>query len=161
MKRCPLYMQWISAVVAVLIISAGCSLPRIIVIDDPLTPEEHLDLGVAYERQGEFDLAISEYRKAAEKLPAAYLYLGNAYFQKNEPREAERYYQKAIQKAPGNADAYNNLAWLYASEKRNLQEAEQLVLKALELNPSKADIYNDTLRRVRELTGSDSDWKIF
>lgn len=32
-----------------LVVFSSCSLPRIIVLDDPLTPEEHLHLGVAYD----------------------------------------------------------------------------------------------------------------
>jgi Tfp pilus assembly protein PilF len=91
---------------------SGCSLPRIIVLEDPLTPEEHLHLGVAYEKRGELDPAIKEYKLASKKLPLAYLYLGNVYFQKNELDEAEKHYRKTIKKDPQNADAHNNLAWL-------------------------------------------------
>lgn len=137
-----------------LILFSGCSLPRIIVLKDPLSPEEHLNLGVAYEKKGEFDNAIKEYLRAAKKLPIAYLYLGNVYFQKNELDEAEKYYQKAIKKDPQNADAYNNLAWLYYTKKENLDEAKGLVLKALELNPSKEDIYRDTLEKIEEFKKS-------
>ncbi|MBU4344674.1 MAG: tetratricopeptide repeat protein, partial [Proteobacteria bacterium] len=132
----------------------GCSLPRIIVLDDPLTPEEHLTLGIAYEKSGELDPAIKEYKLAAKKLPLAYLYLGNVYFQKNELDEAEKYYKKTIKKDPQNADAYNNLAWLYYTKKENLEEAERLVLKALELNPSKENIYRDTLGKIEEFKKS-------
>jgi len=32
------------------ILLSGCALPRIIFLDDPLTPEEHINLGVAYEK---------------------------------------------------------------------------------------------------------------
>lgn len=130
---------------------AGCGLPRIVVLKDPLTPEEHLNLGVAYERQGELDAAIKEYRLAAKKLPLGYLYLGNAYFLKEEPDEAERYYRRAIKKDPGNADARNNLAWLYYTEGENLEEAEALVLEAMELDPSKEEVYRDTLEKIRKL----------
>lgn len=133
------------------VVFSGCSLPRIIVLDDPLTSEEHLHLGVAYEKRGELDPAIKEYKLAAKKLPLAYLYLGNVYFQKNELDEAEKYYKKTIKKDPRNADAYNNLAWLYYTKKENLEEAERLVLKALELNPSKGNIYRDTLEKIEEL----------
>ncbi len=35
---------------------------------------------------------------------------------------------------PGNADAHNNLAWLYYTKKENLDQAETLALKALELD---------------------------
>ena len=128
---------------------AGCSLPRIIVLEDPLSPEEHLSLGVAYEKKGEWESAIKEYEAASKKLPLAYTYLGNVYFQKNEFQVAEEYYRKAINKDPENADAYNNLAWLYFTKKEQLEEAEQLVLKAMELNPSKKDIYQDTLDQIK------------
>lgn len=129
----------------------SCAMPRIIVLDDPLSPEEHLNLGVTYEKKGELDNAIKEYDRASKKLPIAYLYLGNVYFQKNELDDAEKYYRKAIKKNPDNADAYNNLAWLYFTKKENLDEAERLVLKAVELNPAKGDIYKDTLEKINAL----------
>jgi tetratricopeptide (TPR) repeat protein len=129
---------------------SACSVPRIIIITDPLTPEEHLNLGVAYERRGEFEQAIREYQLAAKKLPIALLHLGNAHFLKNQWKEAEVYYRKAIEKNPKNADAYNNLAWLYYTRGENLEEAEALAQKALELDPSKNSTYEDTLEKVRE-----------
>ena len=49
-----------------------------------------------------------------------------------------------------NADAYNNLAWLYYTKKENLDEAESLAAKAIELNPEKRDVYQDTLDKIRE-----------
>ncbi len=129
----------------------GCAFPRIIVLDDPLSPGEHLNLGVAYEKNGEMDNALKEYKVASKKLPIAFLYIGNIYFQKEEFDEAESYYKKAINKDPGNADAYNNLAWLYYAKKEKLDEAERLALKAIELNPAKKNIYQDTLEKIREL----------
>jgi len=134
-----------------LLIVSGCSLPRIIILKDPLTPEEHLNLGVAYEQQGEFDPAIKEYTAAAKKIPRAYLYLGNVHFQKKELGKAEAYYRKAIKNDPRNADAHNNLAWLYCTKKENLEEAEVLALKAIDLNPAKETIYRDTLEKIREM----------
>jgi tetratricopeptide (TPR) repeat protein len=132
------------------ILSWGCSFPKIIILKDPLTPEEHLNLGVAYERRGEFDQAIREYQLAAKKLPIAFLYLGNAYFLKNDWDEAEIYFKKAIEKDAKNAAAHNNLAWLYYQKGKNLEQAEALAQKALELDPSKSSIYRDTLEKVRE-----------
>ena len=129
----------------------GCaSFPRVIVLEDPLTPREHLNLGVAYEKRGELDSAIKEYKLASEKIHVAYLYLGNAYFRKNELDKAEKYYKQAIKKDTDNADACNNLAWLYYTKGENLDEAEKLVLKAMKLNPSKNDIYRDTLEKIRK-----------
>ncbi len=133
-----------------LVMSSCASLPRIIVLEDPLSPEEHINLGVAYEEKGELDNAYKEYKEASRKLPAAFLYMGNISFKKGEFSDAEVCYKKAIKKDPKSADAYNNLAWLYYTEKRNLEEAETLAAKAIELNPSKKDVYQDTLDRIRE-----------
>lgn len=142
------------------LILPSCSLPRIVILDDPLSPEEHINLGIAYERQGLLDNAIEEYNKASKKLPIAYLYLGNAYMQKNDLEKAERYYKKSIKKSPDTADAYNNLAWLYyikakdsldiEYKKELLKKAERLSLKSLEINPTNEN-YIDTLNKIRVL----------
>jgi tetratricopeptide (TPR) repeat protein len=144
-------------VVCAVFILSGCGLPRVVVLKDPLTPEEHLNLGVAYEKQGELDGAIKEYRLASKKLPLGYLYLGNVYFQKGQLREAERYYRKAMKEDPRSADARNNLAWLYYTKGERLDEAESLALEAIGLEPSKGDIYRDTLDKIRQLRGSKGD----
>jgi tetratricopeptide (TPR) repeat protein len=149
-NRQALWSFFIPIFISLLLLS-GCSSFKIIVLKDPLTPEERLNLGVAYERKGEFDHAIEQYRLASKKIPIAYLYLGNVHFQKNEFSRAEKYYKKAIKKEPENADAYNNLAWLYYTQRQHLEEGERLALKALELNPAKQDIYKDTLEKIREL----------
>ncbi len=130
----------------------SCSSLRIVVLDDPLTPEEHIALGLSYEKRGETDNAIEEYKKASKNLPVAYLYLGNIYFQKGDLEHAKKYYRKTIKEKPDISDAYNNLAWVYYTEKENLAEAMSLVLKALELNPSNEQ-YRDTLNKIEELRG--------
>ena len=138
---------------ALMIMFVGCAVPRIMILEDPLSSEEHLKLGMAYEKDGEFDNAIKEYKVSARRLPVAYLYLGNVHFQKNELVQAEKYYKKAIRKAPLNADAHNNLAWLYYIRGENFDKAENLALRAMELNPSKINVYRDTLEKIRELKG--------
>jgi len=35
--------------------------------EDPLTAEEHNNLGVAYEKEEKYKLAVNEYKKAAKK----------------------------------------------------------------------------------------------
>jgi tetratricopeptide (TPR) repeat protein len=128
----------------------SCSVPRIIVLSDPLTPEEHLNLGVIYERNGETALAAEEFRKASESLPLAYVYLGNVSFQTRSFDEAEKYYRLAMDKDPSLGDAYNNLAWLYYTKEENLDEAQALAEKAVALNPSQPQ-YLDTLDKLKAL----------
>lgn len=132
----------------------GCgSIPQIIVLEDPLTPEEHLNLGIAYEKKGEFDPAIKEYEAAAKKLNIANLYIGNAYLEKKDFNKAETYYTRAIEtdNDPRLGDAYNNLAWLYYLKNEQLDKAEALVMKAIEVNPAGAGNYKDTLAQIRKL----------
>ena len=150
MRTIKIYLYF-SFLISYFLFISSCTIPRIIVLDDPLSPEEHLNLGVTYEKQGDFDDALKEYKAASKKLPLAYLYMGNVYFQKKEYEEAEFFYKKAIKKDPVNADAYNNLAWLYFTKREKLDEAERLALKAIELNSSKKEEYGDTLEQIRGL----------
>jgi tetratricopeptide (TPR) repeat protein len=139
------------AVMVLLTSLASCSLPRILVLHDPLTPEEHITLGVSYEKKSEFDAALKEYKEASGNLPLAYLYMGNVYFQMKDYPHAEKYYKKAINKTQS-ADAYNNLAWLLYTNNERLDEAEALALKAVELSPHNEG-FADTLRKIEEKLG--------
>lgn len=152
MNKIPL--RTFALLLSILLLTSSCSLPRIIIVKDPLSPEEHINLGVAYEKKGELDNALLEYKKAAKKLSIALYYLGNIYFQKKEFEKAEKAYRKSIKKNPQHADSYNNLAWLYYTTQKNLSEAEELVKKAITLNPSKTNFYEDTLRSIRDLEKS-------
>lgn len=126
----------------------SCSLPHIAILHDPLTPEEHVNLGLSYEKNREFDAALREYRTASSKLPIAYLYMGNVEFQKNEFEKAENWYKKAIDKARS-PYAFNNLAWLYYSTNKNLGQAEELAKKAIEMSPESTE-FHDTLIKIQE-----------
>jgi tetratricopeptide (TPR) repeat protein len=141
-------------IILFLLFTSGCALPRIIVLTDPLSAEEHLNLGVSYEKSGELDYAKREYKLALkkEKSARAYVYLANAFFLSREYDDAEENYRKAIKKAKGPeaADAYNNLAWLLYTRNKDLKEAQGLCEEALRLNPGKEEIYRDTLEKIRE-----------
>ena len=83
-----------------LVFLCACSLPYVNEYQDPLTPEEHLKLGISYEEEGQFKAAIREYKAASEKIPEPYYYLGNLYFQQGQYDEAEDNYKAAIREMP-------------------------------------------------------------
>ncbi|MBI5096245.1 MAG: tetratricopeptide repeat protein [Nitrospirae bacterium] len=98
-----------------LTLSACAPIPKIIVLHDPLSAEEHLSLGLGYELSGEYDEAIGEYDKAVRKSEGddrPFYYMANAYYKKGEYDLAEEYYRKALEISPDNGDIYNNLAWV-------------------------------------------------
>lgn len=129
----------------------SCNFPRIAILSDPLSPEQHVNLGLAYEQDGDIDNAAAEYKEAAKKMPIAYLYMANLYFSQDELEKAEYYYKEAIQKDKNNGDAYNNLAWLYYIQGENLEEAEKLAEKAMIVQPEKKTCYQDTIDKIRKL----------
>lgn len=136
----------------ILCLLSGCVLPRIVVLNDILSQEEHLKLGISYEGKKEYDLAIREYQSALEHFPIAHLYLGNIYFLRKEYALSEKHYKEAIRRLPENPRPYNNLAWLYFTQRIKLDEAETLARKAVSLAPQgKAGAYSDTLQKIRDL----------
>lgn len=149
-------LRFLSTILAFCFFS-GCSIPHISVYTDPLTPEEHFKLAVAYEQEGEYEGAIREYKAASEDIPEAYYYLGNIYFTRGEYESAERNYKIAIRKLPNNPRPYNNLAWLYLTQERKLKEAELLASRAVKLAPEeKSEPYRDTLDKIRQALGKES-----
>jgi len=150
--------QWtpILWIASALLLSA-CSLPRIIVLHDPLTAEEHDNLGRIYESQGKFDLALEQYREALRKdknhLPSLLL-LGDVLYRTNDYPGAESAYTKALKLDPKNGDVLNDLAWVYIRTGKNLNKAKEMISQALTLNPAHRPYYLDTLGVVLLKLGS-------
>ena len=98
-----------------LLLAGGCSrVPKIIVLEDPLSAAEHVELGVAYERKGELDLAQREYERALRKDGKFYrarVNLGNVFLAKKEYGKAREEYLLALELRPGDPEATNNLSW--------------------------------------------------
>lgn len=137
--------------------SSGCGhLPKIRILHDPLTAQEHLALGVSYESQGKLDRAISEYKAALKKDSkemgvTPLVYLGNAHAQREEYKQATKYYQKALAKDPKNGQALNNLAWVYLQQGIKFKEAEDMVSQVLDQSPDddpNRSGYLDTLAEI-------------
>lgn len=115
-------------------ISACSDLPRVRVLHDPLSPEEHVTLGLSYEIEGRPELATREYDVALSQshgyVPAL-IGLGNLAFERGALTEAEAYFRQALAVAPEDPGANNNLAMLYLVRGGDLNEAEQLASRAL------------------------------
>lgn len=134
-------------ILLVTVLLAGCGrIPRIIVLSDPLSAEEHLDLGVAYERKGELELAAREYERALRKdrtLIQARINLGNIRVAKREYREAKEEYREALALRPGHPEAANNLAWAAILSGEGLEDAaarmEAILGKEEQRTPSLLD----------------------
>lgn len=135
------------------LLNYSCSMPKIVILNDPLSPEEHLKLGLSYEKKGLIDEAEKHYEEASKRDTRGFLMLGNLYFSQGDYKKAEEYYKKAISRQQNLTDALNNLAWLYYLESRNLDEAENLILKAIELvgDDDKRKIYFDTYDKIKSL----------
>ncbi|MEW6327044.1 MAG: tetratricopeptide repeat protein [Thermodesulfobacteriota bacterium] len=134
----------------------GCGkLPEIVVLHDPLTAEEHNDLGVSYENKEEYALAEREYREALKKKKDffnAQFNIGNLYLKMGRKNEAEDAYQKAITLDPAQPDAYNNLACLYLQNGRNLDEAQKMAERAVSLSePTPRRIFEQRYRYLDTL----------
>ena len=129
------------------VLFSSCSMPGIIILKDTLAPEEHINLGLSYEREGEYGPALEQYKIASKNLPGAYLYMGNLYFQKGEYGKAEASYEKAI-KMTGDPTAYNNLAWLYLTMNKEMEKAGELAEKAVSLSPESEE-FKHTLYEIR------------
>jgi len=101
---------------AMLIGASACGrMPNIIVLEDPLSAEEHVALGVAYEKKGELDLAAREYERALKKDNASFqarFNLGNVRLAEKRYDAAREEYLAALALRPGDPEATNNLAWV-------------------------------------------------
>jgi tetratricopeptide (TPR) repeat protein len=122
----------------------------VVTLHDPLSPDEHVALGVAYEKDGKQDRAVQEYKAALRAQPnhvQALVNLGNLAVAAGASADAESWYSRAVRiggkpAAPG----ANNLAWLYLTQGKRLATAESLARKAFAWDPRPE--YVDTLVEI-------------
>lgn len=147
--------SWLGVVplLLVLLLAGGCSrIPRIIVLEDPLTAAEHVELGVAYERKGELDLARREYERALRKdrkLYRARLNLGNIFLAKKEYGKARDEYLLALELQPGDAEASNNLSWTAIFSGEGIDEALARMESVVSGSGGRRPVLLDTLGVLR------------
>ena len=153
-------MKRVLVTVVSLIWLTGCSsLPKIIILNDPLKAQEHADLASIYEEKGEYDLAIREGEEAIKmdsRNMKALIAVGNSHLQKGSYDKAERFYKKAMKIEPKNGTLLNNTAMLYLFTGR-LEEAERLAREAISTNSPHVGYYYDTLGKVYEKMGKDKE----
>ena len=132
----------------VCISAASCTMPKIIVMDDPLSAEQHNDLGVIYEKKGDYETAQKEYAKAISnksEWAIPYFNMGNLLYRSGKYDDAASYYRKALDRSPENPDMMNNLANALMMLGKG-DEAMSLVEKAIRINPKEE--YLDTQRKI-------------
>ena len=138
----------IFAIILIACTSSCGSIPKLIVLHDPLTADEHITLGLSYEQKGEYDFAVQEYKKAIKITDAdfrPFFYAGNVYYKIKDYKLSEKYYNKALKIAPANGDIHNNLAWVYIDTGK-YEDAGKEADKALRLK--KSPYYLDTLAHI-------------
>jgi tetratricopeptide (TPR) repeat protein len=109
---------------------------------DPLA---HNNLGTAYNKKGELDKAISEYKRALFLRPRyadAHNNLGAAYVKKGELDKAISECKKAITINPNYAEAHNNLGTTYL-KKDELDKAISEYRQAIVIKPDYAKAHNN------------------
>lgn len=135
----------------------GCGrMPHVIVLEDPLTAGEHVELGVLYERQGKFDLAIREYERALRKDKECFqarVNLGNVWLAKKEYGKARGEYGEALAMRPGDPEATNNLAWAAILSGKRREEAAERMEAVLSRKANRTVTLLDTLGVLRMRMG--------
>ncbi|GAB4364430.1 MAG: hypothetical protein Kow00128_06090 [Deltaproteobacteria bacterium] len=141
-----------AALLAALLLLGCGRIPRIIVLTDPLSAKEHLELGVAYERKGEPDLAAREYERALRKdrsLVQARINLGNVHLANGEYPKAKEEYREALSVAPEHPEASNNLAWAAILSGTDLEESAERMEAVLRKEEARTPALLDTLGVLR------------
>ncbi len=104
------------------------------------------NLGIALKKQGDYEAAVSSYRKAIQNVPpgdnprSAKIYnnLGEALRLQNKTPEALEAFNKALELDPKLGFAYNNVGKIYFSQNR-LEDAIVSFQKAVSLTPKEVE----------------------
>lgn len=133
-------------------------------LDDPLMQElrglgvaaqVHLDAGAVAFRNGDFELAVTSFRRAVEVEPdnaTAHQNLASALVKTADATGAERHYREALRIRPEIVEAHYNLATLLAFLDRHAEAADNY-RRALEIDPA----HRDTRMRLADARRDSGD----
>lgn len=141
-----------------IVLNFGCSyISKSLNYQDSLTAEEHNNLGVAYEKEEKYKLAINEYKKALNKdkdLVTSLINIGNVYFKQGKYKKAKKYYKKALKKDEQNILASNNLGNVYLKTEKDYEKGIKYLSIALS-SPEDAPPYSlDTFAMLYARVGN-------
>jgi tetratricopeptide (TPR) repeat protein len=139
--------KWVVALVVTAAFVGGCATTRSQVID-PLSAEEHNDLGVAYFLRGDLAPAAREFERALILRPdyvRALVNLGDTRLALGAVDGAIAAYEQARSQNPDDPPIANNLAWALLQHHRRWPEAEPIIRAALARHPEPRGYYLDTL----------------
>ncbi|HUH66530.1 MAG TPA: tetratricopeptide repeat protein [Syntrophales bacterium] len=128
----------------------SCTMPKIMVMDGPLSAEQHNDLGVIYEKKGDYETAEKEYAKAISnksEWATPYFNMGNLLYRSGNYVDAASYYRNALDRSSDDFDVMNNLANAFMMQGKN-EDALRLIEKAIRIDPKEE--YQDTQRKIAE-----------
>ena len=150
-------------IIALLAINISCGyIPQVYQYNDPLTAEEHNNLGVAYEKEGNLDLALKEYEKSVKKdsnLVTPLVNIGNIYLKKNQLDKAEKYYLRALAMDEYNIGAANNLANVYLKMNDKYSEGIEYLSNAVKKQGQPSVYALDTLSELYIRSGQIAEAK--
>ena len=125
--------------------------------NDLLTAEEHNNLGVAYEKEGKYKLALREYKRAVQidnTMVTPLVNTGNVYYKQENYKKAEKYYLKALGIDNRNIIAANNLGNVYLKKGSGYEKGIEHLVNSLP-PPEIAPAYAlDTLAMLYEGVGN-------
>lgn len=90
------------------------------------------ELGVAYARQGQFDVALDKLSRALQQNPnyaPAHSAIAIVHAQRRDPVRAEEHYRRALRLQPHDPHTLNNFG-VFLCEQQRMAEAENLFLQA-------------------------------
>ncbi len=124
----------------------------------PKNPNVLFTVSAFYMAQGKNDQAIDYLQKVIDidtTSPEPYFRLGLLYEQQGDTEKAMETYRKGLAVNDTHPFMLNNLAWLLASKKNEMDEAARLAGRANELMPSNGPIM-DTLGWILYMQGTDT-----